>query len=111
LVEAKRDPLLGVDLARFFRPISFAPGRISFEPVADAPADLAPRLSAKLKAWTGRPWMVAAESSGGGETLRERGARLEAEKHAAVAADPFVRSVLETFPGAEIVKVTGPEEA
>jgi DNA polymerase-3 subunit gamma/tau len=111
LVAAKRDALLGVDLARFFRPISFAPGRISFEPVADAPADLAPRLSAKLKAWTGRPWMVAAESSGGGETLRERGARLEAEKHAAVAADPFVRSVLETFPGAEIVKVTGPEEA
>jgi DNA polymerase-3 subunit gamma/tau len=109
LAEAKRDPLLGVDLARFFRPISFAPGRISFEPAANAPADLAPRLSAKLKAWTGRPWMVAAESAGGGETLRERAARLEAEKHAAVAADPFVRSVLETFPGAEIVKVTGGE--
>jgi DNA polymerase-3 subunit gamma/tau len=109
LVDARRDALLSVDVARFFKPISFAPGRISFEPAPGAPADLATRISGKLKSWTGRPWMVAAESSGGGETLRERRARLEREAHAEVADDPFVKAVLETFPGAEIVKVTGGE--
>jgi len=107
LIAARRDPLLGLDVAKFLKPISFAPGRISFEPAPGAPASLAPNLSAKLKSWTGRPWMVVAEPSGGGETLHERKARADAQAHAEITADPFIRSVLETFPGAEIVRVTG----
>ncbi|MBW3617008.1 MAG: DNA polymerase III subunit gamma/tau [Proteobacteria bacterium] len=105
LVAARRDPLLAMDIAQYVKPISFAPGRISFEPAPGAPASLAPNLSAKLKAWTGRPWMVVAEPSGGGETLNARAARAQAQAHAEISADPFVRAVLETFPGAEIVRV------
>jgi DNA polymerase-3 subunit gamma/tau len=105
LVAARRDPLLAMDIAQYVKPISFAPGRISFEPAPGAPASLAPNLSAKLKAWTGRPWMVVAEPSGGGRTLGERALEEAARTRAEVEADPFVRSVLETFPGAEIVRV------
>jgi DNA polymerase-3 subunit gamma/tau len=110
LVEARRDAALAFDIGRYFKPIAFAPGRISFEPAAGAPANLALRLSGRLKEWTGRPWMITAENAGGGETLHDRERRAEAAVRKGVEADPFVRSILETFPGAEIVKITGGEE-
>jgi DNA polymerase-3 subunit gamma/tau len=107
LIEVRRDAALAFDIGRYFKPVAFAPGRISFEPAPGAPANLAQRLSGRLKEWTGRPWMITAENAGGGETLHERERRAEAAVRAGVEADPFVRSILDTFPGAEIVKITG----
>ncbi len=78
LIEAKRDVLLRTDVHRFVRPVSFRPGAIEFEPVPGAPANLAQRLSSKLKEWTGQPWLVAAQGQGGAESLMERAAREKA---------------------------------
>ena len=77
LAEARRDVALKLDLEHHARPISVRPnpaggGAIEFEPTADAPADLAHRLAARLKAWTGQAWLVAAKGGGGGETLADR---------------------------------------
>jgi len=105
LIAARRDAALQFDVERFVRPISVRPGALTFEPAPGAPDKLAQRLSSQLKAWTGQTWMVVTEASGGGPTIRELRDREKAAVRQGVEADPFVRAVLETFPGAEIVAV------
>ena len=105
LIESKRDISLRLDVERFVRPISFRPGAIEFEPAPDAPANLIQRLASKLREWTGQPWLVAAQGGGGAESLWERQKREEREVLAQVEQDPFVRQVMEAFPGAEILGV------
>jgi DNA polymerase-3 subunit gamma/tau len=62
-------------------------------------------LSARLKEWTGQPWLVAAETGGGADTLAEIRKRAEAAARREVLDDPFVRGVMEVFPGAELIEV------
>ncbi|HEX2560347.1 DNA polymerase III subunit gamma/tau [Phenylobacterium sp.] len=105
LIDSKRDIALRLDVERFVRPISFRPGAIEFEPAPGAPANLIQRLASKLREWTGQPWLVAAQGGGGAESLWERQKREEREVLAQVEQDPFVRQVMEAFPGAEILGV------
>jgi len=105
LIDERRDIGLRLDVEKYVRLISFRPGAIEFEPVTGAPANLAQRLSARLKEWTGQPWLVAAQGGGGAETLLERQNRALATAHAEALAEPFVQQVMATFPGAEIIEV------
>jgi DNA polymerase-3 subunit gamma/tau len=105
LIEARRDIALRLDVEKYLRLISFRPGAITFEPAPGAPANLAQRLSGRLKEWTGQPWLVAAETGGGAESVKERRDRELDVARAEVLDDPFVRQVMETFPGAELVEV------
>jgi DNA polymerase-3 subunit gamma/tau len=105
LIDARRDITLKLDVAKFVRPISFRPGAIEFEPAPGAPGNLAQRLSAKLKEWTGQPWLVAAQGGGGAESLYEREQRERKAERKAIESDPFVQSVMQAFPGTEIVSV------
>jgi DNA polymerase-3 subunit gamma/tau len=105
LLGAKREITLKMDVERYMRPIAFRPGAITYEPTPGAPSNLAGRLVAKLKEWTGQPWLVAAEGGGGAETAWEREKREQREARAEIEADPFVRSVMLAFPGASIVEV------
>ncbi|WP_296815017.1 DNA polymerase III subunit gamma/tau [Brevundimonas sp.] len=105
LIESRRDVKLLMDVQRYVKLVSFQPGRITFEPTPECPSDLTRRLSGKLREWTGRPWLVATEGGGGGESLYEQQKRRLAEERAAIEADPFVRAVMETFPGAELGQV------
>ena len=92
-------------MERYVRPISFRPGAIEYEPAPGAPANLAQRLVGRLKEWTGQRWLIAAQGGGGAESLWERQKREEREVRAEIEQDPFVLSVMKTFPGAEIVGV------
>ncbi|MGE5564584.1 MAG: DNA polymerase III subunit gamma/tau [Parcubacteria group bacterium] len=105
LIDARRDIGLKLDVERYVRPISFRPGAITYEAAPGAPANLAGRLVARLKEWTGQPWLVAAEGGGGAESAWERQKREERETRAEIESDPFVKSVLEAFPGAKVVEV------
>jgi DNA polymerase-3 subunit gamma/tau len=105
LIDARRDIALKLDVERYVRPISFRTGAISFEPAPGAPSNLSQRLSARLKEWTGQPWLVAAETGGGADTLAEIRKRAEAAARREVLDDPFVRGVMEVFPGAELIEV------
>ncbi|CAN5281779.1 DNA polymerase III subunit gamma/tau [soil metagenome] len=105
LVGEKREIALQMDIQRYVRPVDFKPGQITFEPAPGAPATLAPRLAARLKDWTGRPWFVIANGQGGGETLIEVEKRGRATERAEVEADPFVLAVMAAFPGAAIVDI------
>jgi len=104
LIEQRRDIALRLDVERYVRPISFRPGAIEYEPAPGAPANLAQRLVNRLKEWTGQPWLIA-QGGGGAESQWERQKREQREVRAEVEQDPFVRSVMEAFPGAEIIGV------
>ncbi len=102
-VSAQRDPVTSLQLQRFVRPIEVKPGVFAFSLAEGAPPDLAQRLSAKLKAWTGRPWLMDIRTEADGvETGWERDRRERADDRAQAEADPFVRAMLDAFPGAEI---------
>ncbi|THD60485.1 MAG: DNA polymerase III subunit gamma/tau [Phenylobacterium sp.] len=105
LIDKKRDISLKLDVERFVRPISFRPGAIEYEAAPGAPANLAQRLVGRLKEWTGERWLIAAQGGGGAESLWERQKREEREVRAEVERDPFIVSVMQSFPGAEIVDV------
>ncbi len=105
LIQTKRDIGLLMDVQRFVRPISFRPGAIEFEPAPRAPADLTRRLALKLKEWTGQTWLVATSGGGGAESAWEREKREQKEARDTILADPFVMSVMEAFPGAELLGV------
>jgi DNA polymerase-3 subunit gamma/tau len=105
LIDRKRDISLKLDVERFVRPISFRPGAIEYEPAPGAPNNLAQRLVGRLKEWTGERWLIAAQGGGGAESQWEKQKREEREVRAEIEQDPFVRSVMEAFPGAEILSI------
>jgi DNA polymerase-3 subunit gamma/tau len=105
LIEQKRDIGLKLDVDRYLRLVSYRPGAIVYEPAQGTPNNFAGRLVSRLKEWTGQPWLVAAEGGGGAETAWEKQKREQREARAEIEADPFVRSVMEAFPGAEILGV------
>ena len=102
LIGERREIKLQMDVQQHVRLVSFKPGAIVYESGPNAPADLARRLAGRLKDWTGRTWLVAANGQGGGETLIEIDRRKKADERAEIEADPFVKAVLEVFPGAQL---------
>ena len=105
LIDQRRDIALRLDVEKYVRLIGFRTGAITFEPAPGAPNNLAQRLSARLKEWTGQPWLVASEGGGGAETLAETRAKELQAARAEALADPFVRQVMEVFPGAELTDI------
>ncbi len=105
LIGQRRDVTLKMDVERFIRPISFRQGAIEYEPGPGAPVNLAQRLVARLKEWTGERWLIAAQGGGGAESAWEKQRREQREVKAEIEQDPFVRSVMAAFPGAEIVGI------
>lgn len=105
LIGEKREVGLQMDVQRYVRPVAFKPGAITYESLDGAPIDLARKLASRLKDWTGRTWLIAANGQGGGETMIEIDRRKRSEERAGVEADPFVRAVMEAFPGATIGEI------
>ena len=105
LIGDKREITLQMDVERYVKPVSFKPGAIVYEPAAGSPVDLARRLASRLKEWTGRTWLIAANGQGGGETLIEQQKKARAAEREQVEADPFVKAVLLAFPGAKLGEI------
>jgi DNA polymerase-3 subunit gamma/tau len=105
LIDERRDIGLKLDVERYIRPISFRMGAITFEPAPGAPVNLAQRLVGRLKEWTGLPWLVAAEGSGGAETLLEREKRERVRARSDALSEPFIQAVMDAFPGTELLEV------
>ncbi|MDP1732357.1 MAG: DNA polymerase III subunit gamma/tau [Devosia sp.] len=106
LAGEKRDLIVKRALEASLRPIAFADGRLEVALADGADPGIIQTLSARLKAWTGRNWMVTVSSSApAAPTIKELAeARTQAELSAA-HEDPLVQAILETFPGARIANV------
>ncbi|MEO0357441.1 MAG: DNA polymerase III subunit gamma/tau, partial [Pseudomonadota bacterium] len=104
LIRHHRDVKLIVDIETSARLISYAPGRIEFEPTETAPPDLAQRLGTRLQTWTGNRWAVSIGQNGGPTIAETRDAKKNALT--AVATDhPMVQAVFQAFPNAKIVEI------
>ncbi|WP_299134868.1 DNA polymerase III subunit gamma/tau [uncultured Amaricoccus sp.] len=109
LVRARRDMSLLVEIETGVRLAKYTPGRIEFEPAAEAAPELAARLAQRLQSWTGVRWGVSIVGSGGAATIAETRAEIRGDLHARAAAHPLVQAVLAAFPGAVIKDVRPPE--
>ena len=110
LAKEKSARLLATQLENNVHLVSLERGRIQFRPNAQAPKTLANDLAQRLRDWTGERWIVTLASEGGAPTISEQRIAAERAKKDAVAQEPFVRAVLDAFPGAEIVAVREREE-
>jgi DNA polymerase-3 subunit gamma/tau len=105
LAQTHRDIQLKVALERDVRPVRFERGTIEFSLAPGGSPQIAAHLMRRLQEWTGERWMVAISTAQGAPTLREAQEARDRARATGVRADPLVRSVLERFPGAEIVAV------
>jgi DNA polymerase-3 subunit gamma/tau len=105
LFEAHREGVLHAHLVADVHLVRFEPGRIEFRPGRHAPANLANRLGDLLGKWTGRRWVVSVSHEDGAPSLKEQADERAARLREEAAADPVVRAILATFPGAVIEDV------
>ncbi|MBB4211600.1 DNA polymerase-3 subunit gamma/tau [Rhodothalassium salexigens DSM 2132] len=106
LVEDRREGRLSGTLRHRARLVSYTPGHLVVALVDRIDPTFAKRLKACLGDWTGEPWTVDVQTSGGGETLAEQEARQRRSELAAAEAHPKIQTVREIFPGARLLKVT-----
>jgi DNA polymerase-3 subunit gamma/tau len=90
--------------------VALEQGRIEFRPGVHAPKTLASDLAQRMRDWTGERWIVTLASEGGAPAIAESRAEAERAKKDAVSQQPFVRAVLDAFPGAEVVAVREKED-
>jgi DNA polymerase-3 subunit gamma/tau len=105
LAKDKAARLLATQLETNVHLVSLERGRIQFRPNAQAPSTLANDLAQRLRDWTGERWIVTLASEGGALTIAEQRIAADRARKDAVSQEPFVRAVLDAFPGAEIVAV------
>jgi DNA polymerase-3 subunit gamma/tau len=105
LAEGKRDLKLKHALLEQVRLVRFKPGTIELSPLPQAPRELGQELMRKLKAWTGRVWIVALSDEEGAAPLGQQRREKEAREIEKVREHPAVKQVMQHFPGARIAAV------
>ncbi|RWL48766.1 MAG: DNA polymerase III subunit gamma/tau, partial [Mesorhizobium sp.] len=109
LADANRDIAFKVLLKRCVRPVRIEPGRLDVTLTDDAPKMLLNDLTSKLRAWTGRNWLVSLSKEEGGQTLAEMETTKRENAFSDAKADPTVAAILARFPGAKIIDVRIPD--
>jgi len=105
LAESKRDLKLKHALTEQVKLVRFKPGLIEINPLPQAPRELGQELMRKLKAWTGRVWIVALSDEEGAVPLGQQRREREASEIETVREHPAVKQVMQHFPGARIAAV------
>jgi DNA polymerase-3 subunit gamma/tau len=108
LFRARGKPLLYGWLHGRARLVRFAEGVIELERGDVLLTERRQEIASCLADWTGRPWQIVESDAPGAPSLTDQEAIAKQERISALAEDPRVRPVLETFPGARIVDVRNP---
>ncbi|TIM05560.1 MULTISPECIES: DNA polymerase III subunit gamma/tau [unclassified Mesorhizobium] len=109
LADAQRDIAFKVLVKRCVRLVRIEPGRIDVSLTDDAPKMLLNDLTAKLRAWTGRSWLVSLSKEEGGQTLAEMESTKRENALLDAKSDPTVAAILARFPGSRIIDVRIPD--
>jgi DNA polymerase-3 subunit gamma/tau len=109
LADQNRDMAFKVLVKKCVRLVRVEPGRLDVNLTGDAPKSLLGDLTVKLKAWTGRNWMVSLSREEGSPTLSELEASKRESAFLDASNDPAVKAVLTRFPGARIIDVRIPD--
>ena len=109
LADANRDMQFKILLKRYVRPVRIQTGKVEVSLTDDAPKLLLNDLSARLKEWTGRNWIVSLSREEGGQTLSELEEQHRENVLSDARSDPAVAAILAQFPGAKIIDVRIPD--
>jgi DNA polymerase-3 subunit gamma/tau len=109
LADKNRDMAFKVLLRRCVRPVRIQNGQIEVSLTGDAPRTLLNDLSVKLKAWTGRNWIVSLSREDGSPTLAELETERRENAFTDARADPAVAAIIAKFPGARVIDVRIPD--
>jgi DNA polymerase-3 subunit gamma/tau len=110
LAQMRRDIQLKIALERDVRLVHFEHGKIEFSLVEGVSPAIAQQLMRRLDEWTGERWQIIVSDQIGGPSLKELSDEREQARMVGVQAHPLVQSVLEQFPGAQIVEVRMAED-
>lgn len=106
LADKMNERVLRANLISNVHLVRFKPGTIVFQPGKSMPREFSQELTRFLNDVTDRRWVVTVSlDEQGAETYQQRKNAMEASRLREVTALPFVQSVLEVFPGAEISEV------
>ncbi|CAN7306483.1 DNA polymerase III subunit gamma/tau [Mesorhizobium sp. LjNodule214] len=109
LADVNRDIAFKVLIKRCVRLVRIEPGRIDVSLTDDAPKMLLNDLTTKLRAWTGRNWLVSLSKEAGGQTMAEMESTKRENAFLDAKSDPTVAAILARFPGAKIIDVRIPD--
>ena len=109
LADTNRDMQFKILLKRYVRPVRIQTGKVEVSLTEDAPKLLLNDLSARLKEWTGRNWIVSLSREEGGPTLFELEEQHRESVLSDARSDPAVAAILSKFPGAKIIDVRIPD--
>ena len=98
LAEEKRDLKLKHALSEQVRLVRFRPGHLELNPLGTAPKELGQDLMRKLKAWTGRVWIVALSGERRRSTLGRAAPRARSARDRAHSRSPRRQASAATFP-------------
>jgi DNA polymerase-3 subunit gamma/tau len=104
-VGERKEAMLHAHLLHSVHLVRFAPPVIELRPQAEAPRDLASKLSALLSEATGTRWTIAVSREAGEATIAEQGNAADTARKTVAADHPLVRAIMAAFPGARIETV------
>jgi DNA polymerase-3 subunit gamma/tau len=105
LAAEKRDLQLKTALERDVRLVRFDDSQLEIALEPNASKALIGELSQRLERLTGRRWIVAVSQEAGQPTIRSQNDTRREERYRGVQSSPVVQSILEKFPGAQIVAI------
>jgi DNA polymerase-3 subunit gamma/tau len=104
-LEAAREPMLAGQLRQFASLVKFAAGQVELFMHMPVTREFTTRIEAALARETGTPWRIMLAQKPGEPTLHEQHLARQQERKLEAAEHPLVASVLQHFPGAEIVDI------
>ncbi len=112
LAGERRDLIVKRALEASLKPISFADGRLEVAFADNIDPGIIQTLSARLKLWTGRNWMVTvSREAPAGPTVRQLEQQAAEARLSEAHEDPLVQAILSSFPGARVANVKVREDA
>jgi len=106
LADKMNERILRANLVSNVHLVRFEPGTIIFQPADNTPREFTHDLTRFLNSATDRRWVVTVSlDEQGAESVQQREDAVKAARLEEIAKTPFMQSVLETFPGAEISDV------
>lgn len=86
--------------------IQFEPGGLTIRPASKAPRDLNSMVLQCLHRWLGSHWRVLTDDSEGEPTLATQDGTMQDAHLSDAMQNPVVQAVMETFPSAEVTRIT-----
>jgi len=105
LFEQNHESRIAYHLRENAHEVSFDQGHIELRINEKAPANLMPQMSAFLKEWTGKHWMISKSTSAGNDSIYDQEKAAHEALKTKLSQHELVKQILDHFPGSEITDI------